>query len=272
MTPEQIQNLVDQEVARRQLDKRLFPPETWWQNTLRHPLFLTVFAFIVTTVIGGFYDQILSDRERERVQQERNSSLAEEREEEALSELKGFVTLAYERTVRTGMLRSAIKRGSLKEAQTRKSAYDEIFVRWNAELPTNLMTIRSLIGKHAQKTAYESAVERSILPAFSKADLCLTRAFDAFVQSQETGAAFAPPDCNGGESDLTWSQEIAVANTTARSCTYTIMAHIIFEIRALRNQSVSFDNDESEKALNEVRDRASKWLETECPEFGSAAQ
>lgn len=181
MTPEQIEHLVDAEIARRHLDKALEPPAedtSAWHGILRHPLFLTVFAFIVTTVIGGYYDGVLKDRAEARANADA-----------AIAELEAFAQLVYERQIRTDLVRSAIFRGNQAEALARKAAYDRIFVQWNTDLHANLLSLRYHLGSD-EETVFEASVVEVIIPAFQRSDTCLTVAYDV---SFRAGFPSPPP-------------------------------------------------------------------------------
>lgn len=146
MTPQEIEKLVDDEVARRRLTEVLNPPKPVWETVIRHPLFLTVFAFIVTTIIGGYYDSVLKDRADARAAEERARSQATADAQAAVQGLEHFATLVFERQTFTDLLRSAIARGDGYEARHRKTAYDKLYVRWNVELTLNLRRLRSYLG------------------------------------------------------------------------------------------------------------------------------
>ncbi|MEM7270205.1 MAG: hypothetical protein AAF401_13280 [Pseudomonadota bacterium] len=73
---------VDASAARDALTD-LAPKRPWHDGLMRHPLFLALVAFALTTFIGGWYDDILKKREDARIaaeqaqqEAERNADLA----------------------------------------------------------------------------------------------------------------------------------------------------------------------------------------------------
>ena len=242
MDENEIKRLIDVEIARRRVAGELAKAGkkggggAW----LRHPLFLTVFAFLVTTGIGGYYDSVLTERAEAREAEAAKHTRAEAREGEAILELQSFVTLVYTRAIRSDLLRSSIVRGSARETPERKQAYDAVFVTWNVELPQNLLMLRELIGVEGRQTVYERAVEQLIAPGFRRVDGCLTKAYDSAVEANYAGLStdYRSWQCHNLLGRKKWTSMPRGTVNRIRECAHAIMSNMISEIRALTDAEV----------------------------------
>ncbi|MEO1492710.1 MAG: hypothetical protein AAFV19_11210 [Pseudomonadota bacterium] len=257
MTDDEIKRLVDDELARRRIGAAFEEPKSVWRTIFRHPLFLTVFAFFVTTIIGGTYDQILTARAE-----------AKAEADQAVAGLREFSTLVFERQTRGDLLRWAVVRGDAAEAKKRKEAYDAIYVRWNNTLILNLRDLRAYLGRDSQQSIYEVAVERSIVKSFSETDACLTHAYDV---ARRAGFPHPPPEVPPG-ADLPcagedWRAYLSTRHDQTRQCMITILNNMIPQIR-LR---VSGAPRLSEEALETARTAIRAQLEGQCPGMAARA-
>lgn len=233
MTPNEIQTLVDEEIARRRAEEAL-PPTNGPLDWLRHPLMITLFGFLLTTVIGSFYDGRLKEREETRLEDARKVETARAEEAEAMGDLRAFVQMGYERQVRTDLVRSAIGRGMAEEAVRRKKTYDEIYTRWNVEIYPRLLNLRSLSGQDLVQTPYERAVEEAVLPSFGRSDSCLTIAYDTgfradFPFPAPNDAIRATGKCGKTES---WQGYMKTERDRLRTCLSGILSNMAPQIRA----------------------------------------
>jgi hypothetical protein len=120
-----------------------------FDNLVRHPLFLAVIGFIFTGVLGAYLTYRFNDQtqQHETERSTRNSALA------AVSDLSDLVN---ERRERANLVVSSIRRGAPEiEANARKVAYDEAYIRWNAKVPGDLLRIRAGLG-FLYKSSYEN--------------------------------------------------------------------------------------------------------------------
>ncbi|MBY8974340.1 hypothetical protein KHP62_00880 [Rhodobacteraceae bacterium NNCM2] len=254
MTPDDIQKLVDEEIARRHAENRLPEPNDslrW----LRHPLMITLVGFLLTTVIGSFYDGQLKEREDKRLSDAREVETARRHEAEAMRDLRSFVQLAYERQVRTDLVRSAIARGMQEEAIPRKKVYDEIYTSWNIELYPRLLNLRSLVGRDLDHSPYEKALETTVLPSFSRSDACLTVAYDAAFRA---GFPYPAPNdritasgrCGDGGN---WQAYMKEERNNLRICLNAILSNMVPQIRARAATVLDPPLSEAERAKRENR-------------------
>lgn len=102
--------------------------------------------------------------------------------------IESIAHLVYERRTRAGMVASAIRRNAdIEEVRHRKQAYDEAFVDWNKNAMLNLFAIREAAGD-LKVSALEPVFENHLVAALADVDRCLTKAYDARVQSQDAKA------------------------------------------------------------------------------------
>jgi hypothetical protein len=94
----------------------------------RHPLVVTLFGFICTGILGGYLTWWLNYRDHLHDMETaiRNNAIA------AVSDISDLVN---ERRTRGKLVVSAIQRGAPEmEVVSRKTAYDEAYIRWNAKV------------------------------------------------------------------------------------------------------------------------------------------
>jgi hypothetical protein len=104
---------------------------------IRSPLIATFPNFFLTTIMGGAFLWFLNSLNHHQDVEEatRNSAVA------AVVDVSELVN---ERRVRAGLTVNAIRRLVPEaEANARKAAYDDAFVRWNAKMPGDLLRIRA---------------------------------------------------------------------------------------------------------------------------------
>lgn len=239
MQADEIRQVIRDEVTRNQLREVLDEPDKRKINWGRHPLVITIAGFFCTAVIGNVLDNRFAERDKARIEQERVLQKAQDREAEALADLRSFVELAYERQVLSDLVRSAIGRGNREEAIARKKAYDAVYTKWNVELfprLKNLRTLTSIRGgpvEHKQ-SIFERAVEYTILPRFGAADGCLTTAYDvsyrqAFPFPSVKSEIQSGGNCNGVGAN--WTTYMRQNRDDVRECIGGILSNMIREIR-----------------------------------------
>jgi hypothetical protein len=114
--------------------------KSWLADVSRHPLFLTIVGFVLTSIIGGSLTYWFSSLSQEHQIEEttRNS---------AISAVGDIAELVSERRQRASLLIREIERGAAqKEAEALKAAYDEAFVRWNVKLPSAILRVKAGLG------------------------------------------------------------------------------------------------------------------------------
>ncbi|MEL7468085.1 MAG: hypothetical protein AAFN27_06510 [Pseudomonadota bacterium] len=271
MQADEIRQVIREEVARNQLREVLEEPEKKKINWGRHPLVITVAGFVCTALIGNTLEARFAERDKMRVEQERILQKAKEREAEALADLRSFVELAYERQVRSDLVRSAIIRGNKDEAIARKAAYDEVYTQWNIELFPRLKNLRTLANirqEHLKdrQSVFEKAVEYTILPSFGAADWCLTTAYDFsfradFPHPHDNKLIERGGNCGGiGES---WRGFTNQHRNRVRECIGGILSHMIIEIR--HQAATVLEEPPSEEMRVERRAEIERKLRKSCP-------
>lgn len=114
------------------------------------------------------------------------------RQEEVRSKWEAIGQLSHsalERRSRSELLGSAVRRqakaphdSGLAEVLTRKQAYDETYVAWNANIGKHMLALRRATNDN-EYTILESKLQRSLVNAtFRPLDACLTAAFDEVIR------------------------------------------------------------------------------------------
>jgi hypothetical protein len=162
---------------------------------IRSPLLATFPNFFLTTIMGGAFLWFLNslNHHQDVEAATRNSAVA------AVVDVSELVN---ERRVRAGLTINAIRRLVPEaEANARKAAYDDAFVRWNAKMPGDLLRIRAGLNL-SRRSDFERYIDAltdasNLLPAgdsslpqrhfperipglLSILDDCVTNAFDAY--------------------------------------------------------------------------------------------
>ncbi|MEM7270206.1 MAG: hypothetical protein AAF401_13285 [Pseudomonadota bacterium] len=181
-----------------------------------------------------------------------------------------FVALAYQRSVAKDLLRSAIKRRAGEEAISKKAAYDEAYINWNVGLPANLLELRQLHpdapARAGKRTIYEEAVEASLTSLYSRADNCLTVAYDTartgdFPDMSDFRHA-ACANTNGGD----WHAAPRAQMKEARTCAFAILSNLSGEIRAsTRDRKLKAQGETPPKPAPDMDARIRAELEKSCP-------
>ena len=172
-----------------------------------HPLTITVVGFVLTGVIGAVFtwwlNSLSTEREIERGDRVRIAQLDAAAHTRAVEAVKELTDLINERRTRAVLVASSIYRGAaITEAEARKTAYDDVYVRWNTKLPSVSLRIREEIFKQLSPTEYEGYIQalthqmalgHKVANASSAAkpegyltlmDACVTDAFDAYEKNR----------------------------------------------------------------------------------------
>ena len=156
--------------------------KAWWLSKAevfaRHPLTVVVVGFLLTGIIGTLIAQSYAERQ---AQQERRLALVEDRKE-AVQTLASFI---YERRARAEMVASALRRSARnEEVLERKVLYDEVYVKWNTYLQSNLFKVRDILNEK-QYSDFEQHIEFRLIPIYRDIDACLTKAFDQHMRGED---------------------------------------------------------------------------------------
>lgn len=281
MDEHEIERMVDEEIARRRAAGALASKSTpsVWSTLSHHPLALLIFGFIVTTVIGGGYDQILKERAEDRTRAAHMIEKARSDKEEAIHRLHSYVSLNFDRTVLGERLRFALKDGDGALAQEFRREYDEVYRKSRVELAQDLLMLRSLIGVPDKKSFYETAVQRSIDPALARQATCLFFLYDRARLSGFNAlplaldAASWQCQTKAGER---WWDKLKEVETTARICSHAILSNMLGQIDDRADRLMEFwsqphqERRDPELILDpDWSDRIEAALNKECPRYES---
>jgi hypothetical protein len=128
------------------------------------------------------------------------------RQEEVRSKWEAIGQLSHsalERRSRSELLGSAVRRqvkaphdAGLAEVLSRKRAYDESYVEWNANVGKHMLALRRATSD-TEYTRLESNLQRSLVnAAFRPLDACLTSAFDEVVRGNNNQAVALMDACD----------------------------------------------------------------------------
>jgi hypothetical protein len=244
-----IREEVDRSAVRAALAAKDAPAPTRAGAISRHPLFLALIAFIMTTIVGGTFNEAMKQRNLDHANHE--AKLLKERddgrarherayqaEKDAIVALGEFVRLVYTRTVAADLLRTAVMRGAPTEATVKKFNYDATYTAWNVGIPQQFHELRRLTAiapdDMAQPSPYEIAAFRALDGRFGLADDCLTNAYDA---ARRTGfpplTVFKDKACKTDNTDGAWWVEPENQSHLIHKCTRTILEEISAQVRVL---------------------------------------
>jgi hypothetical protein len=222
-----VRNEIDNSSVRKAIEG-LEKPSISWKDVLRHPLFLTLAAFTLTTFVGGTLER-----------KYRNKAEIRASEVQAIDALNEFITLANSRTVETDLLRSAIRRQSKDEVVERKRNYDAAYKIWNVNFSTNMIRLRSSIAQHPENSmdeqgVYEKVVILSIAYNFKQADACITAAYDQSRKSNFGDISdFRSSACHNTSSDGQWHEFVRNRTEKVSHCAQALQDFMGREIRLI---------------------------------------
>lgn len=240
--PADIRSLIRDEVERNAIAQALQPPPTHrskLQKVLRHPLFLALFAFTLTTILGGAFNEALKQRDATlsaqraaatELQANRASRRAQafKAEEQAIAALNEFVTLVYQRSVAADLMRFALIRGAIDEAKEHRKAYEQAYIDWNVNLPQSLQELRRLVAVSPQDmnkpNPYERAANDIIDAWFGRERACLYATLDKVSGDLEATTGTCPEP---------WEGATEQASHMARACARAILAGMSGDIHAV---------------------------------------
>jgi hypothetical protein len=189
---------------------------TAWQRVAafaQSPAGVAIVTFLLTGLAATFVSKWLDDMSKAR-------ELDLAAHERAVESVREITNLLYERRTRANMLSSAILRGAnLDEIKDRKKSYDDVFVRYNATLQSNMFRIREIFHT-SDYTIFESILEGPVRKDFVMDDNCLTGSYDAALSSDTAtrgSAALLLSKCpvDGGV-----SMPISQVHATILDCEY----------------------------------------------------
>jgi hypothetical protein len=186
----------------------------------RHPLAAVALGFVLTGILATGFSKWIDYRSQQR---EANSAA----HARAVQSVKEITDLLYERRTRGVLLSSAIRRQA-RESETlaRKSAYDDVYVRWNSTLLSNQFRMREISGSIYSE--YEGYIDQKLAPLLKSADKCLTDTFDAYLRSTKPGgiAPAAVPSSGPGAPDLANQQldacKVEMLHDAIERCSYEL--------------------------------------------------
>jgi hypothetical protein len=213
ISPTEDNNRVIEEAAETQADQR---GRQLWNRVmaaLTHPLGIVFITFLLTGVVATSFakwlDNLSKAHEVELAAQQR-----------AVDSVRNITDLLYERRTRGVLLSSSIKRNaSFDEIKERKHSYDDVFVRYNSTLQSNMFRIRDIFHT-ADYTRFEAFLEERVQPLFVSQDRCLTSAYDSEVSNDDAkrrSAVDVLVDCNKGNPP---SVSVGKIEQVLLDCTY----------------------------------------------------
>ena len=156
------------------------------REMLKHPLFLTLTAFALTTGLGTFLSMSIQDATDARARLSADHEAADRTWRDQSDAVNGITVAIFERAAITDLLRSAIRRGVEHEVMERKRIYDEVYLRWNGQMPDTLATLRDLDGRSGGELF--TLFDTTILNVFSGIDGCATEHFDRYLDTLDPEA------------------------------------------------------------------------------------
>ena len=183
----------------------------------RHPLVITIVGFILTGVIGAGFTWKLNSLSTA-------SEIEAARRARAVEAVREVTDLINERRTRAMLVAFAIHRQSPgTEVEARKSAYDDVYVRWNTKAQSISLRIREIfqvlapsdyegyinaltnevaLGHRTPTSRQAEPEHRGLLTLM---DTCITNAFDAYRRDRfedNTAGEKVLSDCGIDEIDL----------------------------------------------------------------------
>jgi hypothetical protein len=194
----------------------------------RHPLVITIIGFILTGIGGAGFtwwlNSLSNARDVQRVAEVRRAEFEAAGRARDVEAVREVTDLINERRTRAMLVASAIhRRSSGAEIESRKAAYDDVYVRWNTKAQSISLRIREIF-KALAPSAYEgyinaltneialghrTAASRQTEPQhqglLTLMDTCITNAFDAYRRDRfedTTDAVKVLSDCDIDEIDF----------------------------------------------------------------------
>jgi hypothetical protein len=169
----------------------------------RHPLVITIVGFMLTGVVGAGFtwwlNSLSATREAEHAERARRGELEAAERARAVEAVREVTDLINERRTRAVLVAYAIHRHSPEaEVEARKSAYDDVYVRWNTKSQSISLRIREIFKQlapsgyegyisaltHEVALGHQTGVNLSSKPTrqglLTQMDTCVTGAFDAY--------------------------------------------------------------------------------------------
>jgi hypothetical protein len=145
---------------------------------LKHPLFITVITFILTGILATNYQNILAESAKKR-------DIEVSTRQRTADAVKTITDILYERAVRGSMVVSSLRRHApIDELRERKKAYDDVFIRYNSEMQSNLFRIREMFGT-TDYTDFNALMEGALHEPLTAQDSCITNAYDDAIASED---------------------------------------------------------------------------------------
>jgi hypothetical protein len=222
---------------------------TWRRvgTALKHPIGAALLAFFLTgiaaTLFSKWLDELSKAHELEIAAQRR-----------AIESVADVTNLLYERRMRASMLASAISRGAdVTEIRDRKKLYDDVFVRYNATLQSNMFRIREIFHT-SDYTRFESLLEGPVHVLFAMDDACLTASYDAAISKDAMTNKTAKDTLSKCPSDAQVPLSIKTIHQTLLDCEYAYTDALYRIVRS----------SESSKRLAMFTDASVGYIEGQC--------
>ena len=156
--------------TRRRSGANVRKENTWFRQTL-----VTSFVSIASVLVGVFGSGWLTERDKKQ-----ELDLAASRR--AIESVESITSLIFERDARAELIASSIRRlAPVEELKERKKQYDEVYVRYNANLQSGLFNIRDRFHSINYNT-FEDILMSSVQDLFVSEDRCITSAYDAAIR------------------------------------------------------------------------------------------
>ncbi|MCC6009224.1 MAG: hypothetical protein JJU40_16350 [Rhodobacteraceae bacterium] len=282
MDSEKIKELVNEEIAKREIKKSLSPPPPHWT---RHPILVTILGFFLTTGVLTAYQQIESNSRTLESQRQEALNRIDFEEAVALEAVDSIFQPSFRLLADLHLFERALSRGDDADIASRKGVYDESFRDWMLFLPSfsrSLSDIFQFIRASANgesldslalvRDAYYGAVGSYNGVLITAAGRCLTDAHDYLRNSSLSGglAEFFSESCGNYREGrhrtlhrnfphdegsipvrVPWSNLIEESRYRARACLFIVQRDLLVLIRAA--------SSEKRASINDAARRSASW-------------
>lgn len=207
----------------------------------RQPVVLTVIGFALTSIVGTFIGQEISERQ-----------LRDQQRANALAAVRSFATTASELRVAQNNFQDALAREDDAQALTRqKDVYDAAFANWSSGLYANALATREFFGFTYDNFA-EQAINRSLHQWFKTYRGCLHKAYE----HSETGLAEQVLDgCLSETPEFKGATSTEAANERLFQCSREIFDTLNhFIARDLNCSSTAWSGGKTPSVVSDVYD------------------
>jgi hypothetical protein len=214
-----------------------------------HPIGASLVAFVLTGILATTFTKWLDNLSQSR-------ELQITLRNRATDSLKEITDVLYERRTRGELLGSSIRRKApAAEVQARKAAYDDIYVKYNSNLQSNVFRISEIVSEKfdIDLTSSQDLALRTPSILFSVVDSCLTKATDTYLadSGNKDEANYILSGCN---TDNDHKLPLRKLNLFVQDCIYTYTSALYSIIR------FEGSSEELQKALTDQK----RSIESTC--------